>query len=578
MYNNDEKPRVDAPGSEPSALDVRNLVKEFNQVSVLSGFSITLRRGEVHGLLGANGSGKSTFIKILSGYHRADGGKIDVSGHHYDYPDGSQIDPEECHIAFVHQDLGLLNDLTIYENFYLDSISREPSLRWIPWSRRRRYIQSVLSDYGISLSAATTVASLAPLDKARIAILRAYYALQRSIDTSNASDRITPLLVLDEPTVFLPEEDREKLAGLIHGIVSANGSVLLVSHDLKDIRQLTQAVTVLRDGRSVATVDTARTTDNELITLLLDRNPYREDRRPDGQAQDGPMRSPLRPGHTEEVAAVPAAPTLLTVEHLQGGRVRDASFSLRRGEVVGLTGLAGCGFEDVVYMLYGATKALNGSLAIEEVTIPARRMNIPKARQLGFALVPADRPLFGGIAELSAAENLVMPALDELRTRSRLLSTSTVEPIFADTASAYGITPHSPSLPFGRFSGGNQQKIVVGKWMRTAPQLMLLDEPTQGVDVGAKFDLVSAIQEAASNGMAVIWSTTDEEELARVAGRVLVFRNGTIAQEIFSPTSRDEIIQACYGSGPDSSPAADGSGAWERSVERRLGPEDGSHA
>jgi len=523
--------------ADAGSLVVRKLNKAFNGVPVLKELSLAIREGEVHGLCGTNGSGKSTFIRILAGYHRADSGTICVAGHEYRFPSATPVDPERSCIAFVHQNLGLLTELSICENFYIDEISRATSTAPISWAEKHRTVRALMEEYGIMLRSTTIVQSIPLVDRARLAILRSYHALRKRTEGGQ-----TGLLVLDEPTVFLPAEDRAKLSDLIKDITRRGSSVLLVSHDLSDVRAVADRVTVLRDGHAVATVDTADTDDDAIVTLLLGRPLHRR------SGNDSP--SPAGLGHNRGATSGPTAPRLVAITGLAGGHVRSASFELAAGEIVGLSGLPGSGFEDIPYLLYGAITAGAGQMEIGTATVPIRALPPRVARQLGVALVPADRPGQGGLSELSSAENLVMPVLRHTRSKFRLLSSARIRDRFSAIAELYDIRPRQPNTMFGLFSGGNQQKIVLAKWLQTHPRLLLLHEPTQGVDVAAKFDIIGAIRQAADRGSCVVWASTDQEELANVTNRVLVFREGRIQAEVRQPFSGHTLLDACYGSTP----------------------------
>ncbi|MHB1504491.1 MAG: ATP-binding cassette domain-containing protein [Acidimicrobiales bacterium] len=526
-----------------AVVKVVELNKSFNGISVLRDVCIDLMPGEVHALLGVNGSGKSTLIKILAGYHHADSGTIVVNGSTFSFSESQagRYDAKTLPIAFVHQELGLLSDLTVAENFHIGEIVSAPSGRLIPWRRKRAEAASALRAYGVDVDPDAIVRQLSPLDWARVAIVRAYTYL-----ADLAASRT--LLVLDEPTVFLPVKDRQRVWELVRSITDQGGAVLLVSHDLVDVRSVANVVTILRDGQARTKLAVKDCDEQTVVAALLGERtathgssltadaPSYQQRRLDtgGRAGHGswPVRAPDRVGD-------------VIADSVCGGHVLDASFSVAAGEIVGLTGLPGSGYDELPYILYGYVPG-SGRLSIGGQPISIQTLTPARARAAGIALVPADRGGQGAFPALSASENICAPTIGRYRRRWCVSSKSMADQ-FRRCAAWYGITPVEPTKSFSLFSGGNQQKIVIAKWLLTEPLLLLLHEPTQGVDVASRHDLIDSLRQATQSGLAVLWCSTDHGDLARGCDRVLVFHHGTIATHLNQALTGEAILEAIYG-------------------------------
>jgi ribose transport system ATP-binding protein len=469
------------------AVRLRHISKSFGGVRALDGAHLEVLRGEVHGLLGENGSGKSTLIKVLAGYHDPEpGGELEVDGHAARLP----LRPGEARtlgLAFVHQDLGLIPSLSVVENLRLTELAARRGWR-ISWSGERRRAAEALARYGVGIDPRAVVAELHPLDRALLAIVRAMEDLGAG-----------GLLVLDEPTAFLPGAEAERLFALVRSIAEAGTSVVFVSHDLDEARRITDRVTVLRDGRTVGTVVSAETATEEFVAMILGGKP--------------PAAAPARD-------ATRAAERFVSVGGLRGEVLDDLSFGVGRGEVLGATGLAGSGFEELPYLLFGARRAAAGSLELAGASYDLTRITPAAALDAGIVLVPSDRAREGAVGSLSVAENLMLPALDRYRAGLRLRRRRMVAAA-GEVLSRFDVRPSDPHMLYESLSGGNQQKALLAKWLETRPSLLLLDEPTRGVDVGARPHIWALVRAAAADGAAVICASSDSEELATLCDRVL---------------------------------------------------------
>ena len=511
----------------PPALVLRGVSKHFGGVRALVDVDLTVGGGEIHGLLGENGSGKSTLIKILAGFHVPDAGTLEVHGRSVDLP----LPPgrfRELGISFVHQDLALLSSLTVVENLRAGMIVRSRLRPYVSWSAERRRAREVFARYGVSMDPSATVADLRPVERALLAIVRAMEEIREVHDSDG-------LLVLDEPTVFLPRADTEHLFALVREITAGGGAVLFVSHDLDEVHEITDRVTVLRDGHVVGTVATADATADQLVEMIIGRSLEAFSVRKDG-SRDDVVRA--------------------TVQRLSGAGVTDVSFQLHEGEVLGITGLAGSGFESVPYLMYGAWPAESGDLVVGEEHHPLSGMRPHRAIAAGMALIPADRQRDGAVGTLPVTDNMTLPDLASYRVGLRLRR-DRMRRRTGELMSTFDVRPAEPGFDYGALSGGNQQKALLAKWLQMSPSLILLHEPTQGVDVGARQQIFATIRAAADAGASVVCASSDYEQLAMICDRVLVFGRGRVGRELAGDdVTKDRITEQCYAAATDAREAA----------------------
>ena len=500
-------------------LEARGLTKSFGGTQALRGADLTLFPGEVHGLLGENGSGKSTLIKILAGFHAPDAGELRIDGEEIRLPLATgQF--RELGLSFVHQHLGLVESLSVLENLRVADIASSRSRFGISWRSERARARATFERYGLRLDPRALVGELKPVERALLAIVRA-------IEENHSVGRGHGVLVLDEPTVFLPREGIERLFALIRDAAAAGASILFVSHDLDEVREITDRVTVLRDGSLVGTVVTAETSETRFVEMIIGRQ----------------LAAMAEFEHHDLSQKRVGA----SVAGLNGATVRNVSLDLHEGEVVGVTGLIGSGFDEIPYLLYGARPARSGQLVLGGQTLELSQLRPPEAIAAGLVLIPADRPNDGCVASLPVSENLALAVLDryfngialDLRRSRRATATLMGE---------FDVRPNDPSLPYGALSGGNQQKALLAKWFQTQPRLLLLDEPTQGVDVGARQQIYELIRGAAEErGMYVVCASSDYEQLATICDRVIVFGRGRVWRELVgTELTKDRIVEQCY--------------------------------
>jgi ribose transport system ATP-binding protein len=482
--------------------------------------SLTVLPGEVHGLLGENGSGKSTLIKVLAGFHAPDAGELEVHGQPVRLP----LAPgrfRDLGMSFVHQDLGLVLTLSAVENLKVGELATARGRPFISWRAERRAAREAFARYGVRIDPGRTVGELRPVERALLAIVRAVEEM-RQVDGRRG------LLVLDEPTVFLPRTDVDQLFALVREVVAGGASVLFVSHDLDEVHEITDRVTVLRDGRVVGTIATADAAEGQLVEMIIGRR---------------------LAAFSAEHHDLTARSADVTVRDLSGAGIREVSLDIHRGEVLGITGLVGSGFEEVPYLLYGASAARSGELALEAATFRLPSLTPHLALAAGIVLLPGDRQRDGSVGALSVTDNVTLPTLRRFFSRLHLRRRAMVRDA-GRLMGEFDVRPAQPRLSYGSLSGGNQQKALLAKWLQAKPTLLLLHEPTQGVDVGARQQIFATIRAAAADGGAcVLCASSDYEQLAAICDRVLVFGRGRVARQLVgAEVTKDRITEQCYAS------------------------------
>ncbi|MCD9622777.1 sugar ABC transporter ATP-binding protein [Rhabdothermincola salaria] len=497
----------------PLALGASGVSKTFGAIKVLHDVTFEVRAGEIHGLVGQNGSGKSTLIKILTGVHEPDPGAELVSwGLRMDLPVGR---PQNHGIAVIHQDLGLDGQMTVLENLGIASGYGQRALGPIDWPAERRLAEQQMTRFGYRVPLDRLVDDLPAADRAITAILRASRAL------SVSPNRGHQLFILDEPTAYLNEADAELLRDLMRRVAENGDSVIFISHFLPEVLSTCHRVSVLRDGHLVATRPTSELGEDELIQLMLAR-------------RMSDFYPPPPSGPSGDVA--------LSVSSLSGAVVNGVDLDVRPGELVGITGLTGSGYEELPYLLAGA-RPRRGRISASGTELP---VGVRHAVKAGMVLVPSDRKREGVWTEATAAENLSLPVLGRYRSRG-FLALRRERAVAGEAMRRFQVSPSDPVMPVGRFSGGNQQKLVLAKWLQVDPRILVLDEPTQGVDAGARRDILELIRAQIEQGTAGLMCSADHEQLAAVCNRVLVMRGGTICAELSGEDlTEDAVLGVCH--------------------------------
>jgi ribose transport system ATP-binding protein len=511
-------------GTAAPALVVRGLSKTFGGVQALRDVSLEVAAGEIHGLVGENGSGKSTLIKILAGFHAPDAETtLWIRGNEVSLP----LRPGEAQrlgMRFVHQDLGLIPEVSALENLLIEDFATTNMWR-ISWQQQKKRALHIIEELNLSFDLGTPARELRPTQRALLAIARAVAHIRASNDTGGSGGG---LLVLDEPTVYLPEHERQHLFDLMRAIARTSVGIVFVSHDIDEMLATTDRVTVIRDGRVVSTVQTSKSTGDLLVQMIL------------GREFAGP---------TAQSGSSADAGVAVQVDGLAGGAVRDISFPVSSGEILGLTGLPGAGFDDIPYLLFGAEPTSSGVLQIDGRTVALPTLTPVAALRLGLALVPADRPRAGAVGSLSVADNVSINMLHKYKRGPLLLRRKLLRDA-AHIADEYDVRPRDPRQTYASLSGGNQQKVLLAKWVQTRPKLLLLHEPTQGVDIGARAEIFTLLRQAADGGASVLVASSDHEQLAGICDRVLVIRSGLATTELRGKAITKEALgEACYSLG-----------------------------
>ena len=503
-----------AVGKAP-ALELKSASKEFYGVTVLDNVDLTIESGEIHALLGQNGSGKSTLIKILSGFHSpSDQTTLRIHGDEVKFPLSG--DPLKHGMAFVHQNLGLADDLSVLDNLSFGEYAMSGGVK-INWKAQRRAAASQMREFGIDADIDTEVGNLsAPSQKALIAIARAVTRIRRNHENG--------VLVLDEPTVYLPWNEVEHLHGVVRSLAASGVGVLYVTHRLDELRGFANRATVLRDGKRVGEVDVESVETPDLIEMITGSRIILE---------------------RESVQGEKDKSVAMSVVNLNGARVHDVSFDVLHGEILGLAGLVGMGQEEVLASLFGVTPKESGEVRVEGEKVgsdPREAMN----RGVGF--LPSDRPRLSAAMTESVSDNITLPVLREFFFGKGRLNRRKEAAHVQGLMDKLDVRPRNPSLMMERLSGGNQQKALLGKWLQIEPKILLLDEPVQGVDVGARAQIFSQLRALASSGRSVVIASSEYEGLALLCDRVLVFKNGRVAQSLEgSDVTKELIAAACFG-------------------------------
>lgn len=493
-------------------LELRDATVAFDGNTVLDGASLTVRNRTVHGLVGQNGSGKSTLLKVLSGvYAVATGATLTIGGRSVALP--TTPDRVRRHgLAIVPQDLGLAPDLSVLESIRLRLFRTGWGGR-ISWKRERALARAALDRYGVRIPLDVKIRELSNASRTVVAVLRALEEMD-SADERN-------VLVLDEPTPHLTPDEVRWLFGIVRTVADEGTGVILVTHRLEEVFDVCDDFTVLRDGRVVLTGPVADVERGSLTRALL------------GYELEA-TKTATRPIGIAEVAAI----------RLEGSN--GTVIEIRRGEVLGVTGLIGSGWERVPYRVFGADFDADGQIVVGGVATPLRNWTPRRAMEAGLALIPRDRPVQGAVTDFTLVENLTLLTLGRY-FRAGWLRTSAARRRSQELIAEFDIRPGNPDMQFRFLSGGNQQKAILAKWWERSPTVILLDEPTQGIDVGARAKIYQLLTAAAESGAAVLVASVEYDELAKICHRVVVYVAGSPRVELTGDqVTQEAIVHACY--------------------------------
>lgn len=491
-----------SPGRAEPVLRMENVSKSFPDSLALDGVGLELHPGEVRALLGENGSGKSTLIKILAGFHQPDfGAQAWADGEPLRL--GSAAHARAAGVRFIHQDLGLVRDLDVVDNLALGE--RYVGRRWLSHRREADEARRLLAQYGVELDVHAPLWSLSPAEQTIVAVVRALRdGLERFV------------LVLDEPTGSLAASEVARLFDVIRAIRDRGGSLLYVTHRLQEVFEIADQVTVLRDGRVVADRPVAGLGEEQLVELLVG-------------------------GAVEEVFPGPppaGGEPAMDAEGISGAGVDDVSLTVGRGEILGIAGIIGSGREELLRLLFGAQRWTSGRLRVGPREFSS--ISVPQAIDAGLAYA-ASRGNGGMTRDLSIRENVTLPKIP-VTHRGWWLSTRREAEDVRGWLDRLDVRPPAPERPLASLSGGNQQRVVLARWLRCRPQVLMLEGPTLGVDIGAKAEIYRALVDAAREGTAVVVSSSDAEELAAICDRVIVMRDGRISTELRGAQLTEQVI------------------------------------
>lgn len=474
-------------------LEMKNISKSFGGVHALKSIDFSLKHGEIHGLLGENGAGKSTLIKVLGGVHKPDGGDIFIDSQKVDITNVHEA--SELGIGIIHQEIVLVPELSIAENIFL---GREPvnSIGIKNHNQMIRQAEEMVKSMDLKLDVTTKVVDLS-------------IAQQQLVEIIKAISFEPKILIMDEPTSSLTGSDVENLFDVMRKLQSNGISIIYISHRFDELFEMTDRITVIRDGEYIDTVNTKETSEDELVRLMVGRN--------------------IESLYDRELP--PIGDEVIRVERISSDRhFKDVSFRANKGEIVGFSGLVGSGRSEVMLALFGAIEIDNGAVYLDGHQV---EVNSPKvAIDNGIALVPEDRKNQGLVLDNSIKFNISLPNLERMTKSNGLLSEESIVEESKKYLDGLKIKATSINTIVSTLSGGNQQKVVIGKWLATHPKILILDEPTRGVDVGARAEIYSVINGLTHQGITVLMISSDLNEILNMTDRTYVMREGTIVGEV----------------------------------------------
>ncbi|ODA42454.1 sugar ABC transporter ATP-binding protein [Desulfosporosinus sp. BG] len=483
-------------------LTMKGINKSFSGVKVLEDVQFSLRQGEVHALMGENGAGKSTLMKILSGIYSKDTGSIQIHGK--ESVASSPKTAQALGVAIIHQELNMIPDLSIIENMFLGREFKWGRTGFVNWPRMRSEAKNFLQQLGMELNPDIRAGELS-------------VGQQQMVEIAKALSMQAKILVLDEPTAALTKREIEKLFQLIANLKTQGVGMIYISHRMEEIFQISDRITVLRDGRYIGTRDTDVTTMDELVQMMVGREIKER-----------------FPKVEKEIGA-----ECLRAEGLeQEGKLYDINFSVRAGEILGIAGLMGAGRSELAKALFGVGK-YQGKIFVNGRAVSIK--NPQEAIKAGLALITEDRKGEGLVSDLSVSENLALPNLRSL-SRFGFISHRMEQKFVEDSIKKLNVKAHHPGQWVSSLSGGNQQKVVIGKWLATQPNVLILDEPTRGVDIGAKREIYDLMNQLVQKGVAIVMISSELPEVLGMSDRVLVMQEGRITGEFLRENATQETI------------------------------------
>lgn len=499
-------------------LSLSHLNKHFGDVQVLDAVGLKVRPGEIHGLAGQNGSGKSTLIKVLTGVYAPDpGAELEIDGRSVRLP-VRWHDVHGAGLSVVHQDVGVLDQLSVAENVCVGGFPRRRFSGSIDRKRQDALCSRTLSRIGANVSPSTVTADLTAAGRAEVAIAR---AIRDHLPGEG-------LIILDEATRALRGTELDDIHRLLRRLVDQGSSVLMISHNLQELSEVADRVSVLKDGRLVAAgLSSSEAGPEEIARHMLGAELAKEQLSPDNRLRGRSGRQEVR------------------VTELRTDAVHNVKFSVDRGEILGITGMPGSGYEEIPYALAGAQRPVTGSMAIGERHLELNTCSPRDCMQAGVVLIPERRDRDGLAMDMGVRDNICLPLLQR-RGRKWFAGRAWQQQVFLGATSSLGIKTAGPMSLIRELSGGNQQKVLLAKWLETEPSVLVLHEPTQAVDIGARRDILKTIQRVAARNVAVVMVSSEAEDLTNICNRIEIFGRKaglTVAHSQTSESLIDEVYE-----------------------------------
>ncbi|MDR0519002.1 MAG: sugar ABC transporter ATP-binding protein [Clostridiales Family XIII bacterium] len=486
-------------------LTLKNIVKTFPGVLALDDMNFDLREGEIHAICGENGAGKSTLMKIVTGVYKPDSGEIVVAGEPVSFDDPNEAFAKG--IAIIYQETSLFEEMTILENIFLghERMKKAGPLTFIDYGKMRQEALEIFKIMDVELDLDERAKNLGMAQK-------------QMVEIAKALSHHSKILILDEPTASLTQREVEALFGIVRSLKEQGVAIAYISHRLEEIFELCDRVTVIRDGKYISTKDVATTNKDELVADMVGRS--MDNYYPKAEVQIGGE--------------------LIRVEHLnQEGILQDVNFHINKGEIVGFSGLAGAGRTELALAICGFTKIDSGDIYMEGKKV--RIHNYRDALNAGFVYVSEDRGKYGLVIEMSVKQNITMPQLANMRS-GIFLDNKKELALAGRYIKEFGIKCPEEDFLTENLSGGNQQKVSVSKAIAMAPKLLILDEPTRGVDVGSKAEIHGIVSQLAEQGTTIFMISSEMPELIGMCDRIYIMKNGTVAGEVGRAEATQEKI------------------------------------
>ena len=487
-------------------LEMKDIDKRFSGVHALKSVNLELREGEVHALMGENGAGKSTLMKVLCGIHKRDGGTVHLFGQEVSF--STIKESQDAGISIIHQELNMMNHLTVAQNIY---IGREPMINgvYIDDKKMEQDAKELFDRIGVKIDPSAVLGTLT-------------VGKQQMVEIAKAVSRDCKILILDEPTAALTQVEVEELFKIMNDLKAKGIGMIYISHRMDEINRISDRITVMRDGEYVGTLITKDTTKDEIVKMMVGRVIY---------------------GDKKEQSTVPDdAEVVLEVKNLNRGKeIKDVSFKLRKGEILGFSGLMGAGRTEVARAIYGADPIDSGEIFIngEKVKIKTPEDAVKK----GICYLSEDRKRYGLMLDKSVAENSVLASLDNYIKGGWINDGKIEEDAARENEKLKTKTPSMKQL-LKNLSGGNQQKVIIARWLLKNSDIFIFDEPTRGIDIGAKSEMYTLMEELAKEGKSVIMISSELAEIQRLSDRVVVMCEGRITGEIDIKDATQEKIMA----------------------------------